>query len=73
MLFPIVTLYKTLVQLLKLKDSNPLGIWPNDDAHFEAESFAKYLPKISVYQDFLFGSEALYREDLTASGVSFQD
>ena len=51
-----------------------LGIWPNDDAHFEAEKEAlqNYLPKISVstIKIFLVGSEALYREDLTASELA---
>ncbi|KAI3403177.1 BGL2 [Candida oxycetoniae] len=51
-----------------------LGIWPNDDAHFEAEKAAlqQYLPKISssTIKIFLVGSEALYREDLTASQLS---
>ena len=48
-----------------------LGIWPNDDAHFndEKEALKQYLPwiKSSTIEAFLVGSEALYREDLTAS------
>lgn len=50
------------------------GIWPNDDAHFEDEKLAlkTYLPKISkdtVYA-FLVGSEALYRDDISASDLA---
>ncbi|RLV96362.1 Glucan 13-beta-glucosidase BGL2 [Spathaspora sp. JA1] len=51
-----------------------LGIWPNDDAHFAAEKQAlvTYLPTISVstVKVFLVGSEALYREDLTATQLA---
>ncbi|ODV78400.1 glycoside hydrolase family 17 protein [Suhomyces tanzawaensis NRRL Y-17324] len=51
-----------------------LGIWPNDDAHFQAEQDAltTYLPKISVdtIKVFTVGSEALYRDDLTASELA---
>ncbi|KAI5955188.1 BGL2 [Candida jiufengensis] len=51
-----------------------LGIWSNDDAHFQAEKDAlqQYLPKISssTIKVFLVGSEALYREDLTAQQLS---
>lgn len=51
-----------------------LGIWPTDDAHFQAEQDAltAYLPKISVstVKVFLVGSEALYRGDLTASELA---
>ncbi|MCH0628471.1 hypothetical protein JNB11_00565 [Kocuria palustris] len=45
-----------------------LGIWPNDDAHFEAEKNAlkTYLPQLSkgTIKTFLVGSEALYRKDM---------
>lgn len=51
-----------------------LGIWPNDDAHFEEEKQAlqQYLTQISTstIKIFLVGSEALYREDLTADQLS---
>lgn len=51
-----------------------LGVWPNDDAHFEAEKEAlkTYLPEIkkSTVAGFLVGSEALYREDMTASELA---
>lgn len=51
-----------------------LGIWPTDDAHYQAEKDALqlYLPKISksTIKIFLVGSEALYREDLTASQLA---
>ncbi|CAI5759525.1 unnamed protein product [Candida verbasci] len=51
-----------------------LGIWPTDDSHFEAEKQAlqNYLPKISTstIKYFLVGSEALYRDDLTAQQLS---
>ncbi|CCG23752.1 Bgl2 1,3-beta-Glucosyltransferase [Candida orthopsilosis Co 90-125] len=51
-----------------------LGIWPTDDAHFEAEKSAlqQYLTQISTstIKIFLVGSEALYREDLTADQLS---
>ncbi|SCU79503.1 LADA_0B01112g1_1 [Lachancea dasiensis] len=51
-----------------------LGVWPNDDAHFEAEKQAlqTYLPwiKSSTIRAILVGSEALYRGDLTASELS---
>ncbi|CUM63010.1 uncharacterized protein PRCAT00000572001 [Priceomyces carsonii] len=50
------------------------GIWPTDDSHFEAEKAAlqKYLPKIltSTVKGFLVGSEALYRNDLTATELA---
>lgn len=50
------------------------GIWPNDDAHFEEEKQAlkDYLPNISVdtVKVFTVGSEALYREDLTADELA---
>lgn len=50
------------------------GIWPNDDAHFEAEKQAlkDYLPNISVdtVKVFTVGSEALYREDMTADELA---
>ncbi|ODQ67679.1 glucan 1,3-beta-glucosidase precursor [Nadsonia fulvescens var. elongata DSM 6958] len=51
-----------------------LGVWPNDDAHFAAEKAAlsNYLPNLS--KDSLVaitvGSEALYREDLTAQELA---
>lgn len=48
-----------------------VGVWPNDDAHFEAEKAAlqTYLPKIkkSTVEVVTVGSEALYRQDMTAS------
>lgn len=51
-----------------------LGVWPNDDAHFaaEKEALTTYLPtiKISNVAGILVGSEALYREDLTASELA---
>lgn len=51
-----------------------LGVWPNDDAHFEAEKNAlkTYLPelKTSTVAGILVGSEALYRNDLTASELA---
>ncbi|SMN22410.1 similar to Saccharomyces cerevisiae YGR282C BGL2 Endo-beta-1,3-glucanase, major protein of the cell wall, involved in cell wall maintenance [Maudiozyma saulgeensis] len=51
-----------------------VGVWPNDDAHFQAEQDAltAYLPKIKTdtVAGFLVGSEALYRDDLTASQLA---
>lgn len=51
-----------------------VGIWPNDDAHFAEEKSAlqTYLPKIksSTVEGFLVGSEALYRDDLSASDLA---
>ncbi|CCE61637.1 hypothetical protein TPHA_0A05630 [Tetrapisispora phaffii CBS 4417] len=51
-----------------------LGVWPTDDSHFQAEIAAlrTYLPalKQSTIAGFLVGSEALYREDLTASELA---
>lgn len=51
-----------------------LGIWPNDDAHFDAEKAAltTYLPTISTSSvvAFTVGSEALYREDMTADELA---
>lgn len=51
-----------------------LGVWPTDDAHFEAEKDAlkTYLPEIktSSVAGILVGSEALYREDMTASELA---
>ncbi|KAI5965677.1 BGL2 [Candida pseudojiufengensis] len=51
-----------------------LGIWPNDEAHYQAEkdALSEYLPKISssTIKVFLVGSEALYREDLTAQELA---
>lgn len=50
------------------------GIWPNDDAHFaeEKQALQDYLPNISrdTVKVFTVGSEALYREDLTASDLA---
>ncbi|CCH41121.1 Glucan endo-1,3-beta-glucosidase B [Wickerhamomyces ciferrii] len=50
------------------------GIWPNDDAHFQAEQDAlkTYLPNIkkSTVEAITVGSEALYRADLTAQELS---
>lgn len=51
-----------------------LGIWPNDDAHFNDEKNAlkEYLPKISkeTVKVFLVGSEALYRKDMEPSDLA---
>jgi glucan 1,3-beta-glucosidase len=51
-----------------------LGIWPNDDAHFQEEQDAlkTYLRKIkrSTIEAFNVGSEALYRDDMTASELA---
>ncbi|CAI4906922.1 CPS_HP_G0103820.mRNA.1.CDS.1 [Saccharomyces cerevisiae] len=51
-----------------------VGVWPTDDSHYAAEKAAlqTYLPKIkeSTVAGFLVGSEALYRNDLTASQLS---
>lgn len=51
-----------------------LGIWPNDEAHFQAEknALSSFLPnlKSSTIAGFLVGSEALYRDDLTASRLA---
>lgn len=51
-----------------------LGIWPNDDAHFQAEKDAltANLPKLkqSTIAGFLVGSEALYRDDMTAQQLA---
>ncbi|CCH60503.1 hypothetical protein TBLA_0C07120 [Henningerozyma blattae CBS 6284] len=50
------------------------GVWPTDDAHFAAEQQAlkSYLPSIksSTVAGFLVGSEALYRDDLTADQLA---
>lgn len=50
------------------------GIWPTDSAHFEAEKQAlrDYLPNISkdTVKVFTVGSEALYRDDMTASELA---
>lgn len=50
------------------------GIWPTDSAHFEAEKQAlrQYLPNISkkTVKVFTVGSEALYRQDLSASDLA---
>lgn len=50
------------------------GIWPTDASHFAAEKEAlkAYLPKISksTVKVFTVGSEALYREDMTASELA---
>lgn len=49
------------------------GVWPNDDAHFQAEKEAlqTYLPKIkkSTVEAITVGSEALYRDDMSASDL----
>lgn len=51
-----------------------LGIWPTDDSHFdeEKEALKSYLPEVSVdtIKTFIVGSEALYREDLTADELA---
>lgn len=50
------------------------GIWPTDDSHFAAEKQAlqDYLPNISkdTVKVFTVGSEALYREDMTADELA---
>ncbi|CCK72383.1 glucan 1,3-beta-glucosidase KNAG_0K00150 [Huiozyma naganishii CBS 8797] len=50
------------------------GIWPNDDAHYQAEKDAlqAYLPSLkqSTVAGFLVGSEALYRDDMTAQQLA---
>lgn len=50
------------------------GIWPTDSAHFEEEKEAlkNYLPNISkdTVKVFTVGSEALYRDDMTASELA---
>lgn len=51
-----------------------LGVWPNDDAHFNAEKDAltNYLPEISVdnVKAITVGSEALYRGDMSADDLA---
>ncbi|QPG76670.1 glycoside hydrolase 3 protein [Brettanomyces nanus] len=51
-----------------------LGVWPTPDSKFssEKEALQSYLPKISksTVQSFLVGSEALYREDMTAQELA---
>ncbi|QLG72945.1 hypothetical protein HG535_0E00290 [Zygotorulaspora mrakii] len=51
-----------------------VGVWPNDDAHYAAEKQAlqDYLPNIrsSTVAGFLVGSEALYRDDMSASDLA---
>lgn len=51
-----------------------LGVWPNDDAHFQAEQDAlkSYLPNIkkSTIEAVTVGSEALYRGDMTATELA---
>lgn len=51
-----------------------LGVWPNDDAHFAAEKSAlqSYLPWISrdTVKYITVGSEALYRDDMSASELA---
>ncbi|EGV62456.1 glycoside hydrolase 3 protein [Yamadazyma tenuis] len=50
------------------------GIWPTDDDHFSSEKTAlqNYLPNISkdTIKVFTVGSEALYRDDLSASDLA---
>lgn len=50
------------------------GIWPTDSSHFDEEKQAlkDYLPNISVdtVKVFTVGSEALYRDDLSASDLA---
>lgn len=50
------------------------GIWPTDSDHFAAEKSAlqSYLPSISkdTVKVFTVGSEALYRDDMTASELA---
>lgn len=51
-----------------------LGVWPTDASHFAEEKAAlsQYLPslKTSTIEAFLVGSEALYRDDLSASDLA---
>lgn len=51
-----------------------VGVWPNDESHFQAEknALSTYLPtlKKSTVAGFLVGSEALYRKDLTAQELA---
>ncbi|KAG7724893.1 hypothetical protein KL933_003309 [Ogataea haglerorum] len=51
-----------------------LGIWPTPDSTFSAEkeALSSYLPNISkkTIQAFLVGSEALYRNDMSASQLA---
>ncbi|ESW96446.1 hypothetical protein KL918_000399 [Ogataea parapolymorpha] len=51
-----------------------LGIWPTPDSTFssEKEALTSYLPNISkkTIQAFLVGSEALYRNDMSASQLA---
>lgn len=51
-----------------------LGIWPTPDSHYAAEKSAvqTYLPtlKSSTFAGFMVGSEALYRNDLTADELA---
>ena len=88
--FQKLSLYSKIVKTYAVSDCNTLqnlgpaaedagfqvmfGIWPNDDAPFEAEQEAlqTYLPKISkkTAYAFLVGSEALYRDDLSASDLA---
>lgn len=50
------------------------GIWPTDEAHFgaEKEALKTFLPKISksTVKVFTVGSEALYRDDMSASDLA---
>ncbi|CCF57649.1 hypothetical protein KAFR_0C06530 [Kazachstania africana CBS 2517] len=51
-----------------------VGVWPTDDTHFSEEKTAlsTYLPAIkkSTVAGFIVGSEALYRDDLSASSLA---
>ncbi|AQZ09713.1 BGL2 (YGR282C) [Zygosaccharomyces parabailii] len=51
-----------------------LGIWPTPDSHYQAEKSAveANLPKLktSTFAGFLVGSEALYRNDMTAEQLA---
>lgn len=88
--FQTLKAYSTIVKTYAVSDCNTLqnlgpaaeeagfqlmlGIWPNDDAHFQAEKDAlkTYLPTISVntIKVFTVGSEALYRQDLTSDQLA---
>ncbi len=83
--FNILKSYATTVKVYASSDCNTLqniapavqeagfklfvGVWPNDDAHFndEKNALSSYLPLLSTsnVQAVLVGSEALYRKDLT--------
>lgn len=88
--FDILKAYTTTVRVYAASDCNTLqniypaleskgfslflGVWPTDDAHFQAEQTAltTYLPQISIdtIRGITVGSEALYRKDLTADELA---